>query len=68
MVPCGTVLAAQLPRPLQAADQRVVVTGVSLSLPAGAFRHFYVQATFMRFGRGFSALNGRSNGLSHAAV
>ena len=53
MVPCGTVLAAQLPRPLQAADQRVVVTGVSLSLPAGAFRHFYVQATFMRFGRGF---------------
>ena len=68
MAPRGAVLAAQLLHPLRAADQPLGLLGVSLSLPAGASRHFYVQATFMRFGRGFLALNGRSNGLSQTAV
>ena len=68
MASCRAVLAAQLLHPLRAADQRLGLLGVSLSLPAGASRHFYGQTTFMRFGRGFLALNGRSNGLSQTAV
>ena len=53
MASCRAVLAAQLLHPLRAADQRLGLLGVSLSLPAGASRHFYGQTTFMRFGRGF---------------
>ncbi|KZR89362.1 hypothetical protein MITS9508_01508 [Synechococcus sp. MIT S9508] len=53
MAPRRVVLAAQLLHPLRAADQRLGLLGVSFSLPARNSRHFYVQATFMRFGRGF---------------